>query len=402
MKFTDAAIKAMKPKSDRYEVYEGDGFGIRVTPNGKRTFVFRYKLHGRPRRMTLGPYGHGGISLKEARNRWYAARAKLEHGTDPGQAQIEEKRANYEAGTVGELANDYMTKHAKAKKRSWIEDQRIINREVLPAWKNRKAKSIKRRDVIELLDRIVDRGAPIRANRVFEVIRRMFRFGVERDYLETTPCLYISKPAPEQRRDRVLSPEEIRTVWIKVEEIPSARPVQLALRLLLATGQRRAEVAGIEKDELDLESRWWTIPAERTKNGKIHRVPLNDYATACISELLELSEGSPHLFPATRAEGAIDPNTLTKAVGKYQEIFGLPHWRTHDLRRSFITHMRGDPKCRQYVPLVVNHTESDITSQAYDRFAYDDQKRAVMDAWQAKLEAIIEGKQSNVVQAAFK
>ena len=97
----------------------------------------------------------------------------------------------------------------------------------------------------------------------------------------------------------------------------------------------------------------------------------------------------------------MDPNTLTKAVCKYQQIFGLAHWRTHDLRRSFITIMRGDPKCYLYVPKVVNQKEGGVTTKHYDRFHYDPQKRMVVDAWQKKLAAIIEGKQDNIVQVSF-
>ncbi|MGA7799446.1 MAG: integrase family protein [Gammaproteobacteria bacterium] len=221
MKFTDLTVKALKPCTNRYEVYEtgSKGFGIRVTPSGTKTFVYRYKVSGRPRRMTLGTYPD--IRLKNARKQLDVARAKLATGLDPAAETLDSRRAELEAVTVEELAREYLERWAKNKKRTWKEDARILNKDVLPAWARRKAKNMRRRDVVELLDNIIERGSPISANRTFEIVRRMFRFGVERDLIEHSPCFGVRKPAPERIKDRVLSPAELSALWSAIDHLQS-------------------------------------------------------------------------------------------------------------------------------------------------------------------------------------
>jgi len=191
--FTNQYIKALRPKDGRYAVQEPGGLGLRITPNDSKTFYFRYRFLGRQRRMTLGVFPD--VSLKEAREKRDDARKLLNRRTDPGEQAIQERNAELEAGTVQELVDEYIEKWAKVHKKSWKEDVRVLNKEVIPGWGKKKAKSITRRDVIKLLDKIVARGAPISANNTFGIIRRMFRFGIERDLLETTPCYGIRKPA---------------------------------------------------------------------------------------------------------------------------------------------------------------------------------------------------------------
>src|SRR5277367_3957286 len=215
--FTDRFISSLRPKAERYEQWEGAGFGIRVSPSGSKSWIWVYHFDGRPRRMTLGSYP--GLGLADARIKLSEARKLLEQGSDPGDREVQQRRAERVAETVAQLADAYLEKWARPRKRSAAEDERILRKDVLPAWGRRKANDIARRDVIALLDNIVDRGSPVAANRTLALIRRMFGWALSRDIVQTNPCTAVKAPGVETRRDRVLSVEEI-TAFCRALEDP--------------------------------------------------------------------------------------------------------------------------------------------------------------------------------------
>jgi hypothetical protein len=194
MRFTDKTITALKPKAERYEAWEGGrtGFGVRISPKGRKSWIYMYRFGGKARRMGLGTYP--AISLASAHVKHARAKELLEKGTDPGEQQVERKRAALAAATVADLIEEYLEKWARPRKRSAHEDERTLRKEVLPAWGSRKAKDIRRRDVITLLDEIVDRGSPIQANRTLAVIRKMFNFAISRDIVDATPVAMVRAP----------------------------------------------------------------------------------------------------------------------------------------------------------------------------------------------------------------
>jgi len=254
------------------------GLGLRVSQGGKRAWTVFYRIGGRMRRLTLGPYP--SLSLADARRLAATSLGEVHHGNDPATAKREARAAE----TFGELAALYLERHAKVEKRSWPEDERIIDRELNPAWKHRKATEIKRADAIALLDQIVERDAPVMANRVKALVSKIFNFAIRRGIVEANPAHGVGSPGgAEQQRDRVLSEEEIRKVWKALEsESPKTRAI---FRLALLTAQRRGEITGMRWDELDLDAGWWTLPAERAKNRLTHRVPLAPEATRILREL---------------------------------------------------------------------------------------------------------------------
>ncbi len=146
----------------------------------------------------------------------------------------------------------------KLHKRSWREDERLLRREILPRWRNRKARDIKRRDVLELLDTIVERGAPIQANRVLALVRKMFNWGISRDILQANPCAQVKPPAKEQPRQRVLTEAEIRAVWVAFEQLGPVLGSVFKLRIL--TAQRGGEIQSMRWSDIELSTSWWTIP----------------------------------------------------------------------------------------------------------------------------------------------
>ncbi len=416
MRFTDRSIAAIKRKSERYEVWEDGrtGLGVRVSPAGRKSFIYMYRFDGKPRRMTLGTYP--AIGLASARVKHAKAKETLGKGGDPGALHVEKRRAERHAETVSDLVEEYLEKYARPRKRSAGEDERILNKDVLPAWGKRKARDIRRRDVILLLDTIVERGAPVAANRTLGVIRRMFNFAVARDLLDATPVAMVKAPAKETPRDRILSAKEMRVFWKGLDAAAITPAIKLALKLQLVTGQRKGEIIGAAISEFDFEDKAWTIPAERSKNGIAHNVPLSPMALGLIEEAKELAGESDRLFPSKREDGHIQPSAVTHAlwracmppekrakVGRYSKnpAIGLTNIVPHDLRRTAASGMTALGINRLVVSKILNHVENSVTA-IYDRHGYGAEKRHALESWASHLEGILSGKQKadNVVTLA--
>ena len=402
MRFTDRSIKALKPEDKRRDIREGKsrpGFAVRIFPSGNKSFIYIYTLNGVKRRMTLGSFPN--ISLSEAHSEYDAASRKVENDIDPAIEKLEADQAEKAADTITELAAEYIEKWAKPRKRSWKEDQRILNHDIIPAWGKRKAKDITRRDAILLLDKIVDRGAPIAANRTHALLHKMFRFAVGRDIIPFNPCSDMPKPSIEHQKDRVLSDDEVKTHWHGIMTSTEMSDLtRYALLLQLTTAQRQGEIASMRWD--DIHGDTWTIPAERAKNGLAHRVPLSPQAIALLNTAKEISGESEYVFPSPKA-GHIAPSAVGKALRRHLKELKEPitrecsEWFTpHDLRRTAATKMTEAGINRLAVSKVLNHAESGVTA-VYDRHSYDKEKRQALETWGRRLDAIIKDKEESSV-----
>jgi integrase len=398
MAFTDSKVKNLKPEKKRRIVWEEGQtcLGLRITPSGKKSFIYMYRYDSRSRMMTLGQYP--ALTLANARVDLAKAKALLATGTDPGKLHLQVKAEHRGAPTVAHLATEFIEKRSKNKK-AWQEEQRILEKDVVPKWRNRKAEDIKRRDVIVLLDKIVERGAPIMANRTLGVLNRMFNFGIRRAILEANPCSVIERPGEENESDRVLSAEEIRQFWANLDGCKMTEGTKLALRFLLVILQRKSEVAQAEWCEFDLESGWWTIPKNKTKNGLAHRVYLSAAARELLREIKKNSAGSPYLFPSPRGKGTkpITSRSLSQAVLKNLKTLNTEPFRPHDLRRTGSTTMTANGMPREIVGKIVNHAESGVT-KIYDRYSYDKEKRNAMNKWDRILKNIVSGETGKVIE----
>jgi len=381
MKFTALTIRQLQPKQKRYMVFEegGGGFAIRVNASGTMTYVLVYRYQNKHRYYTIGVVDM--ISLKEARAKVKEILYQLEKGLDPATEKQLAATKELTDPTVAMLVDEYIEKWAKVRKKSWQEDQRILNLDVLPLWKNRKASSIKRREVNLLLESIVERGARIAANRTLSVIRRMYNFAVERDILETTPCLGIKAPAKETQRDRMLSKTELKIFWEKLDQAKMSLEVQLLLKLLLITAQRLGELVTARWPEINIQEQLWTISGTKAKNGYEHYVHLSPPATELLQELKQLHPDSEWLFPSPFKDVHITPEAVARAVVRSQETFNeIKAFTPHDLRRTAASHMTAIGIPRLVVSKILNHTETSVTA-IYDRHSYDIEKKQALVKW---------------------
>ncbi len=401
-RLTDARIRSLRAKDTRYEVWDTEpGFGLRIAPSGRKSFIYLYRFHGKPRRLTLGVYPR--MSLADAREQVAVAANKIGQDIDPGTEKVQARNALRDAESFEELARQWVERWAKPNRKSWKEAERELEMDAIPAWGKKKAYDIKRRDVIELIESIMDRGSPVMANRTLQLVKQVFKFGVQRGIIDASPAVAIDKPAKETRRDRVLTDDEIKAFWAGLDKAIMTDDVRIALKLCLVTAQRRAEVAGMRRSEIDGD--WWTIPKERTKNGKAHRVPLSPLAKT----LIDQAAGDDYLFPSPRRRGPtgepipIEPRALTNAVTKNRSrnvedkpIWDFPRFCTHDLRRTAATKMTELGISRFDVGKVLNHSDHEITA-VYDHYAYDAEKKKALLKWSRRLQEILSERKARKV-----
>jgi integrase len=410
-RLTDRSIDALRAKAARYEVWDEarKGFGVRVSPRGIKSFVWVYHFAGKPRRLTFGTYPR--LSLASAGVKLAEGKDLLAKGIDPGSRIVAERDAERHAETVNELVASYLNRYARPRKRSASEDERILRKDVLTRWANLKAKDITRRDIVKLLNEIVDRGAPIQANRTLTILRRMFRFAVGQAILDTSPCDNVENPSAENRRERALSEEEIKLLWHVLDKASMEPNARRILRLMLVTGQRKGEVMGLHAPEIDYDKGLWVLPASRAKNGREHLIPLSEAALRVLAEAPANENG--YLFPskltgqpyrgqsidhATRY--LFDPRPISKAKRRPQQRMQPPplaglmeRFTPHDLRRTVATRMRELGISRGDVKMVLNHVETDVTAR-YDRYDGLSEKKRALELWGDRLDQIIGGAQS--------
>jgi integrase len=400
----DTTIRGLKPPATGRVDYFDDatpGLSLRVTAQNVRTWTVFYRdQHGRQKRLTLGRYP--AVKLVDARELAREAQRKVAHGGDP----VVEKRAARGVVTFGQLAQHYIDGHAKPNKKSWAEDERQINATLLPKWKSRPAAQIASEDLLAVLNAKVSAGAPIAANRLRALVSRIFTFGAEQRLVLPTanPVIGVKKPTKETTRERVLTDEEIRRLWVACE---TQNPYVCAwFRLRLVTAQRGGELLQMRWQDIDPTSHFWTIPGTFVKNAHGHRVYLNPTARH-ILQTVPRDEKIAWVFPKsfmgdykhvgrrlaqrTRANIVSEP----KADGKARDRADV---RGHDLRRTAASLMASGGVPRFVISRILNHSEEKNITAVYDRYGYDAEKRAAMEFWNRQLTTILKDKSGSSVR----
>jgi integrase len=385
---TAAFVEKVKPTDKQVDYFDDSvpGFCLRVNPKGKKTWCVSYRFGGKWTRYTFGSYPV--FKLAEARKMAGDALHDVAHNINPAT----KKKIERDADTFDYLASEYMELYAKKKKRSWAEDQRILDSEFLPAFKGIRAKDLTRWDVKELLRKKAE-TAPVMANRMWALLRKIYNWGMEEEIVDVNPAHKIKRPGLERSRDRVLTGDEIKRVWKAIEadkndaDDSHKREKTLSaaiMKLRIFTAQRGAEVMSMEWSEIDGD--WWTIPGEKTKNGLAHRVPLTAEAMRILSEIKSAYNGSCYVFQSPKRPNQHISNPQ-KALERIQEATGID-FVGHDFRRTAASHMTSIGIARLTVKKILNHVERDITA-VYDRYSYDKEKREALEIWSKQLTLMV-------------
>jgi len=429
-RLTGNAITGLKPREALYEVTDpgSAGLKLRVMPSGSKYWFFRFYWRNRRQRLALGQWP--AVGLAEARARAQKAREMLDESIDPRKAGIF-KRANARAESLPQhapvpvsqvvstqlparatpnvvkrptdlsddpdnvpkdthsvlfLAHEFYHRHVvkerKRKRPAYV--KRVLNADMLPQWRDRDARTITSREVIELLDKIVDRGSPVMANRTANILSQMFMYGIHRATVADSPVKLLYSPGgTEVPGGRALSELELKMFLLNCESVCRTRRCGHILMTLLLTMQRRQELALAKKTEFDLENRTWSIPDEHAKKGRGHVLPLSDWAVAEIRSLMSISRTSVYLLPRKNGLKPINPMLITRSVERLVHRFqavGIERFTPHDLRRTGRTGLASLGIEDEIAERVLNHQKKGM-KRVYDRFAYFPQTRDAIEKW---------------------
>jgi integrase len=275
----------------------------------------------------------------------------------------------------------------------------MLDKDVLSAdaWKGRDARTIKPREVIELLDGIVERGSPVAANRTAAVLGQMFKFGIHRAIVEDSPVKLLMRPGGQEKpRDRALTDKEL-TIFLK-DPLACTRQPRLAyvITVLLLTGQRRGELVMARWRDIDFKGKTWTIPAENSKTGAASIVPLSAWAIETFERLKKRAGESVWVLPAAEPSEHLDAKLLTRGVAKCLKRFnneGIEDFTLHDLRRTCRTGLAKLKIEPHIAERVLGHVQERIAA-TYDVHSYMDEKRAAVEKWAAHLIALSPSRKS--------
>ena len=420
-RLTDLGVERIKaPKSGRLEIWDSllPRFGLRVTANGRKSWVVMYRMGGRKapkRRLTLGPYP--ALSLAAARKLAKGAFEQIAEGKDPEPRSITPVDGQF----FPAVAAEFIERYAKENNKGWKRQESDIQNELVPHWKFKKITAINRRDVIEILDRVCDRASAVRANRVLALMRRFFSWCIERDILVTSPAAGLKPPGKEVSRDRVLSDDELNYVWRAFDAL--GYPFGGVGKLLLITAQRRDEVGHMRWEDLDLGNAMWTVPKERSKNGVANEVPLAALALKLLAALPRQTD-NPYVFPAmkkhrsaakpkrssldTTGSPVEDASKAHRPISGYGRVKrrldrlisehrkadakpAMPPWWFHDLRRAAASSMARLGVAPHVIERVLNHISGSQSGVAgiYNRYGYLPEKKAALEMWHNHLMTLL-------------
>lgn len=427
-KLTPNTIKALKPKGTAYRRMDAGypGFGVQVSPKGKKSFIFRYPAaDGRDVPMPLGYYPE--TSLAEAREKWRHWRAVYDSGRDPKVIRAEElakEEAERKAaeqvckqeamqGSIRQLLDAYVADLKANNKRSWKSVGQCFELNVYHAIPpETKAKDVVPADIREVLAEIIRRDAMVYANRVRAYLSAAFRFGIEWDNdpnrhfeplrfgISTNPVRDVPKPMKsEKERRRALSDAEVKQVWDCLGYSGFHPKTIAALRLLLALGgQRVEEVLKLHADDVDMQEQF--VILRDTKNGRDHLVPFGEVAMPILQAQID-DAGGGLLFGKVKGDHELlmDSSTLSHATAKLCKRIGLEHFQPKDIRRTVKTMMGFAGISKEFRDRFQNHALTDVSSKRYDLYDYLVEKRQVMATWDPFLQSILAGKpETKVVQ----
>lgn len=392
-RLTDSVIQGLKPPVsgvlERADSGKGATIGlrIRVGPTGIKSFVLRTRVGAKMKVLTLGRYG-SLFGLAEARKTARQMLADLEAGKDPKADTKKAARTGTER--IADLYETWCIQHVNLL-RSAKEVKRIFATNILPILGDRIASTVERKDIIRLVDDIVyaDRKnpKPVMGRAVLAQLSSFFSWCLSRDIVAINPCFGAKKPIGGKPRDRVLTDAELKRLWDCATQ--EGWPFGDAIKLLLLTGARRAEVFGARWSEIDLKGQIWTLPAERAKNDQVHMIPLSKPALDILKSIQRL-DGEALLFPAANGSGK-SASGISRVKRRLDVALGTDDWVIHDLRRTVATGLQRLGIRFEVTEAILNHVSGAKGGVAgiYQRHNWADEKRDALQRWSQELLGIV-------------
>ena len=403
-RFVDAAKPRHNSAGDAVRAEYPDaacpGLHLVVQPTGTRSWAFRFRRRTDRKnvKLTLGKAGDGGLSLAAARHAAAARRHRLEQGAVLVMPVTAVTPQSVRTGDKVETAvASFLELHVRRKNRISTArvTENIFNRIIVPAWRNRTIDSIRRRDIIDLVEDVAASGRGYHANRTCAVLSKFFAWLVARDALTFSPVTGVERPHKEKTRSRVLTDDELRVLWLACGHEGASGE---AIRLMTLTGARRGEVGEMSRREVDQDHQLWNLPAERTKNGRPHTIPLSRQAWTLIGARPRFADCN-FVFSA---DGKRAVNNWDEVKHRISAKAGITasSWRLHDLRRTCASGMQ---KLGISVPVVekaLNHVSGTFRGivGVYQQHDYADEVAIALQRWADRVDEIVGGKPAKVVK----
>ena len=388
-------LRRVKPRAAPFAVWDTyqRGLCVLIQSTGHKSFKAVYHHHGRPRWVHIGDAN--AVNLAGARKIAGKIMVEAADGKDPLAARQAEKRA----GTFTELADRYLTEHAKIHNKSWPQARALVERDLLPRWGKLKPQQITRADVKAMMAKI---EAKISANQTLAAASAIFSWAIKEEIVTVNPCAKVVRNGTTSR-DRVLSDSEVPRFWAAFDSAGMVR--SLALKTTLLCGQRPGEVSSMRWEHLI--DGWWEMPGKPidkiwpgTKNGQSHRVWLPKPALAILAEMHDGAQPTTgFVFPSAHGAAATDLDVAMREICKAIEA---KRCTPHDLRRSFATTLTGLGLGRHILDVIQNHKKKGVVTDVYDRYAYGPEIKNAMEAVAAYIIALATGGtvDDNVVELA--
>jgi len=439
----DAFCKQIKSsgRNERYPDSKTPGLRLRITPQGTKSWILDYKVKTSPkpikrkgdnytsRTMSLGPFNYGrsapadALTVKQARDLAADIKARVKRGEDPAadKRRIELQRIAQEAARkhVRDVFEEWHADEISKRKDGGAEVRRMMEKDVLPVIGHLGVEEVRKLHISTINSAVKKRGDRI-ANVVFSLMRQLFSYAIERDYIEQNPTAGIKKSkvgSSGKIRERVLSHKEIRELFSRLPKSGLVGINQLALPIQFSTCCRIGELLQAKWSHIDFEERTWTIPADSSKNARTHKVHLSDFTLRHLQDLRKLSGHSEWLFPASRTDGHLNTKTLTKQIAdrqrapdqiiegrtvKYAQSLLLTsdlgeQWRPHDLRRTGATLMTELGVLPEVAERCLNHIEQNRIKRTYQQFSYWPQMVEAWDRLGARLAQLSNPVDNNVL-----
>lgn len=367
------------------------GFGLKVTPSGAKSYIIQYRTGGRgspTRRYTMGR--HGALTPHTAKTEAKRLLGLVSEGKDPASDKRDARTVSVDL-SFPKFAERFLDQYVKPEwPASYNFAEGVLRLHVTPRLKPLALPAIRRADVARVFDAMPS-GKPALRRNVHAVMRRLFRWAVSRGDIDRSPMDGVDAPPGAPSRDRVLSDEELRIAWEASASL--GYPFRTLYRLLIATGQRREEVAGLDWSELNRKASLWTLPALRSKNGSANHIHLSALALAELDDVaagdkwprsgfVMTTNGKTSISGFSRGKMRLD-RAIAEATEADIGRRAFTPWRVHDFRRTFATGMQRLGVRFEVTEAVLNHVSGSKSGVAgvYQRHDWKDEKRAALDAW---------------------
>lgn len=397
MALTDTKLKSLKPREKAYTLADGEGLYVEVLPSGSIVWRMRYRLHGRPEKVTIGPYP--AVTIRKAREQRRKYQGMVADGLSPMREKQAQKAERAAEGTVTGLCKDYYQRMIAPRYKDPKRVERLMERFIKPEIGTLLVGQVKPLDIDRVLRKVAD-YAPTTANDVLRLLKAIFAYGVKRHYGEFNPAADFGLEdagGRERSRDRALSRDELSRLFQAIRETPNfGRENELAFKLLLATCTRKRELLLARWSEFDLNNAVWHLPKERSKTKAPIDIPLTPPVIEWLKEVRTLAGTSEYLFPARsrHKNPTISPDTLNVALTRVEH--GLEHFTLHDLRRTARTHLAALGVRPDIAERALNHKVKGIEG-IYNRHDYFDERKEALNTWASLLVSLEKGEPFNVV-----